>query len=217
MRYGLIGYTGRMGREISELFERNGHELVMSVDERIERATGVPEAIVDFSLPPALPVTLRLCREHGAALVIGTTGFNEAEIADIRALAAEVPVVHSSNFCIGINLMAMILSDYTDRLADWELEIEELHHNKKRDAPSGTALMLMAATGRTCPTHSLRLGNVPGDHSVYFGNGDEIMQFSHRIVNRSALSQGALKAAEFAATAEPGYYNFQDVLRAKAK
>ncbi len=215
MRYGLIGYTGRMGKELSTLLSENGHELVLTVDENEEHVAGAPQVILDFSLPGALAATLRHCREHGSALVIGTTGFSDSQLAQIRELAQSRAVVHSSNFGIGINILAMILKDYSQMLSDWEVEIEETHHNQKKDAPSGTALMLMAATGRTCPAHSLRLGNLPGDHTVHFARTDELLTFTHRIVNRGLLARGAFQAAEFALTAKPGYYTFQDVLATK--
>lgn len=215
MNYGVIGCSGRMGREIQATFGESGHRAVLLADENGCHVEAPPQVIVDFSLPGALPQTLRMCREYRAALVLGTTGFSPSDIAEVRALGRECAVVHSSNFGVGINLMAMILSDYAGLLSDWEIEIEETHHNKKRDAPSGTALMLMEATGRTAPTHSLRLGNIPGDHTVHFANGDEILSMSHRIVNRSLLSRGALRAAVFAENAAPGYYNFQDVLRSE--
>lgn len=218
MRYGLVGYSGRMGREIAALFGEAGHELAATLDEGGRRVDASPEVVVDFSLPSALPATLEMCREHGSALVIGTTGFSAEDESAIRELGANVPVVHSSNFGPGVNLLAMIMEDYAKIFADWEMEIEEIHHNKKRDAPSGTAIMLMRAAGRNennCPWHSLRLGNIPGDHTVFLSNGDELMTLSHRTVNRGALARGALTAAEFAAGAEPGYYTFRDVLRLK--
>lgn len=213
MRYGVVGYSGRMGMEISSLFGALGHDLVLAVDENVETVTGNPEVILDFSLPPALPSTLRLCRAYGSALILGTTGLGDDDLAEVRLLAEGCPVVHSSNFGIGINILAMILGDYSSMLDDWEVEIGEIHHDQKKDAPSGTALMLMEAVGRECPTHSLRMGNLPGDHAVYFARPDELLCFSHRIVNRSLLSQGALRAAEFALSAPKGYYTFQDVLR----
>lgn len=217
MKYGLVGYSGRMGGEVCETFAQAGHELVLTMDERGERATGTPELLVDFSLPVALPATLRICRQYGVPLVIGATGYSDSEIAEIERLGETQAVVRSANFGIGVTALAMMLEDYTEILADWELEIAEIHHNKKKDAPSGTALLLMAATGRTCPTHSLRLGNLPGDHAVFFSNGDELLTFGHRLVNRRSLSRGALAAALFALHAACGCYTFQDVLRAKMR
>lgn len=214
MRYGIVGYSGRMGMEISSLFDALGHDLVLAVDENVETVTGNPEVVLAFSLPPALPATLRLCRVYGSSLILGTTGLSDNDLAEVRSFSESRPVVHSSNFGIGINILSMILGDYARMLGDWEVEIEEIHHNQKKDAPSGTALMLMEAVGRECPTHSLRMGNLPGDHAVYFARPDELLCFSHRIVNRSLLSRGALRAAEFALSAPKGYYTFQDVLRA---
>lgn len=213
MRYGIIGSSGRMGRELAAQFSGAGYELVLTADAAGENIQGQPQVIVDFSLPPALTSTLRYCRNYGAALVLGTTGFSDEQLTEINKLSKEVPVVHSANFGIGVNLLAMILQDYSDMLSDWDLEIEEAHHNKKKDAPSGTAVMLMKAAGRDCPTHSLRLGNLPGDHTVHFALGDEMLSFTHRAINRAMFATGALRAAEFAVGAQAGYYNFQDVLR----
>lgn len=214
MRYGIIGYSGQMGRELAALFENSGHDLTLTVDLGSESVTASPRVIVDFSLPAAWASTLRLCREHNSALVLGTTGFSETQLREVRELSETVAVVHSSNFGVGTNILAMILQNYGSMLSDWEMEVVEAHHNRKKDAPSGTAKMLMAATGRDCPTHSLRLGNLPGDHSVCFALDDEVLTFTHHAISRSMFARGALKAAEFAATTAPGYYSFQDVLKA---
>lgn len=205
-----------MGREVKLAFEAAGHELVLTADEDGRRVDTRPDVVVDFSLPAALSGTVELCREYGASLVIGTTGLPEEGVRKLRELGETNAVVHSSNFGPGVNVLAMILEDYSKIFSGWEMEVEEIHHNKKRDAPSGTAIMLMEAAGRgteNCPWHSLRLGNVPGDHSVYLCNGDELMTFTHRTVDRRALAGGALIAAEFAENALPGYYTFRDVLR----
>ncbi|MDR1472234.1 MAG: 4-hydroxy-tetrahydrodipicolinate reductase [Synergistaceae bacterium] len=213
MRYALVGYTGRMGAEIIPLFESRGHELVMKVDENGEEALGTPRVVLDFSRPSALASTVRICRECSSALVLGTTGLSTSDGESLRGLSSLVPVVYSPNFGVGINILSMILSDYSEILAGWDAEIVETHHDKKVDAPSGTALALMDALGRRCPAHSIRLGNLPGDHSVHLANSDELMTFTHRTINRGVLARGALLAAEFAASADSGYYNFQDVLR----
>jgi 4-hydroxy-tetrahydrodipicolinate reductase len=213
MKYGIVGHTGRMGAEIAALFGGLGHELVLTADENGEHASGVPGVVLDFSRPSALGATIRICRERASALVLGTTGLSDEDLEAVRGLAGSVPVVHSSNFGAGVNILAMILSDYAGILRDWGMEMEEMHHDKKADAPSGTALLLMEAAGRKCPTHSVRLGNLPGDHTVYFADGDELLTFSHRVINRGLLARGALRAAEFALSAKAGYYTFRDVLR----
>lgn len=203
-----------MGRELAALLGNAGHELVLEVDADYKKIHGAPQVILDFSLPSAWPSTLSLCREYSSALVLGTTGFDGTQLREVRELADAVAVIHSSNYGVGTNLLAMILQNYSSMLSDWEMEVIEAHHNRKKDAPSGTAKMLMEAAGRVCPTHSLRLGNLPGDHSVCFALGDEVLTFTHHAVNRTMFARGAMRAAEFAVGAAPGYYSFQDVLRA---
>ena len=218
MRFGVVGSSGRMGREVVRIFSEAGHDLVLSVDEKSRDITGVPEVILDFSLPAGLPVSIALSREYGCGLIVGSTGLSDEQVEELRQLGESCAVVHSSNFGIGINLLSMILDDYREQFAGWDMEIVETHHDKKRDAPSGSALMLAAATGRDFPLermHSLRLGNLPGDHAVHMSNGDELIVLSHRLVNRAALAAGALRAAEFARSAPAGYYTFRDVLRTK--
>lgn len=202
-----------MGRELAAIFAEAGHELTLTADAGGENIQDAPRVLLDFSLPAAWPVTSKLCRRYNAALILGTTGYSKSQQSEVRRLAEIVPLVQSSNFGIGINILAMILRDYNRMFSDWDMEIEEAHHNKKKDMPSGTALMLMNAAGRDCPAHSLRLGNLPGDHTAHYALGDELLSFTHRAVNRAIFARGALKAAEFAAEAQKGYYNFQDVLR----
>jgi len=90
--------------------------------------------------------------------------------------------------------------------------MSETHHSRKKDAPSGTAILLREALGRDCPTHSLRMGGVPGDHTVFFANEGEVFTLTHRAISRSVFALGALRAAEFAAGAKPGFYSFEEVL-----
>ena len=215
MRYGIVGSSGRMGLEVAQVFGAAGHDPVLTADENgVAGTEASPAVIVDFSRPAALPGTIALCREHGAALVLGTTGLSGDDRASVLELAASRAVVQSANFGPGINLLAMILREYAPILNDWTMELTEAHHEKKIDAPSGTALMLMRATGRECPIHSLRLGNLPGEHEALFSNGDELMIFSHKVINRRSFAHGALLAAMFAADSPPGLYDFEDVLRA---
>lgn len=216
MRYGLVGSTGRMGQEIQKAFV--DHTLCLTVSyEGSWSDGGKPDVIMDFSNPSCLPETVRLCREHGAALVIGTTGLKDSDFEMLRELARQVAVVQSYNFSIGINALKIILANYSKFFEDWDLEIVEIHHNKKKDAPSGTAIMLQNATGRPCPMHSLRIGGVPGDHNVIFSNEGEVLSFNHRAISRSVFAYGALRAAEFAATAKPGLYSFEEVLQCSLK
>lgn len=219
MKYGVVGYTGRMGHEIISAFDAAGHEAVLLVDVNGTEGNEHPQLIVDFSSYNALPCTVALCREHKAALVIGTTALKNEHLDELRELSKEVPVVQSFNFAVGINILKMILRDYSKMLFDWDVEITETHHNKKKDAPSGTAIMLRSAiqegdAGRgEIHDHSLRLGGVPGEHTVIFGNDSELLSFTHTALTRSLFAFGALKAANFAINAKPAMYTFEDVLR----
>ena len=168
MKYGIIGSEGRMGKELTGVFGAN--DLVLRRDIAVDDRQDAPEVIVDFSTRAVLPTTVGLCKEYGAALVIGTTALQPEDFETLRGLAEVVPVVQSFNFSIGINVMKMILKDYARYLQDWDADIVERHHNQKKDAPSGTAVLLREAVGRDVPCQSLRMGGIPGDHSVVFAN-----------------------------------------------
>ena len=210
MKYGLVGASGRMGGEIRRIF--SAHELCYTLDITGETGEGVPEVMVDFSQPSALGATLAAVRRFSCSLVIGTTGLSEAQLEEVKDLGRSVPVVHSFNFAAAVTLFKMILRDFGPLFVDWDVEICETHHNKKKDAPSGTAILLRDALGRDCPAHSLRMGGVPGDHSVIFASEGELFSLTHRAISRSVFAYGALRAAEFAAAAQPGFYSFEEVL-----
>ena len=213
MNYGLIGASGKMGKEIVGVFKE--HSLVLAVDSKGEELFGTPEVVVDFSSRGALDRTLAICARHRAALVVGTTALAEEDFAKLREYGKSAPVVQSYNFATGVNILKMILREYASLFEGWDLEIVESHHNKKKDAPSGTAILLRNATGRDCPTHSLRMGGVPGDHSVLFANDGEVVTFGHRAIARNVFAIGTLRAALFALSAAPGLYAFEDVLKNK--
>jgi len=211
VNYGLTGATGKMGKEIVNVFKE--HSLVLAVNSKGEELHGTPRVMVDFSSRGALDRTLAICARHGAALVVGTTALQDDDLTKLRKYGETAPVVQSYNFATGVNLLKMILREYAPLFGDWDLEIVETHHNKKKDAPSGTAILLRDATGRDCPTHSLRVGGVPGDHAVLFGNDGEVVTFAHRAIARNVFAIGALRAALFTLTAKAGFYTFEDVLK----
>lgn len=213
MRYGVVGSNGRMGQELLKVFA--AHECVYAADVDGVRETGAPQVVLDFSTPKALPVTIGACERFRAACVVGTTALGDGDLAALRDLATRVPVVQSFNFSQGVTILKMMLRSFAPLLAGWDVEITETHHNKKKDAPSGTAILLGKAVGRDCPTHSLRLGGVPGDHSVVFANDGEVLELSHRAISRSVFALGALRAAEFALRAKPGYFTFEEVIECR--
>lgn len=204
-----------MGQEIISVFD--GHILSLTLDEQREWIDCSPDVIVDFSTYLVTSRTIELCREHNAGLVIGTTALSEEQIGLLRDLGNDVAVVQSFNFSMGINLLKMILRQYSPYLRNWDMEMTENHHVKKKDAPSGTAILLKEATGRECNISSLRLGGIPGDHSVLFANEGEVIEFTHRALSRKVFALGALKAAEFVTGKEKGFYSFEEVLSCELK
>jgi len=212
MKYGIIGYSGRMGHEIETLFTEKGHETVLRADDKGIEIISAPEILIDFSLPGALKKTLTLIRQYSCSLITGVTGYAESQMEEIRKLSQEVTVVQSFNFSIGIQLMLKLTRILKDNLPDWDVEISETHHRFKKDKPSGTAKMLAAVLEREVPISVFRLGNVPGDHTVSFGGLGEILSLSHRVLSRRTFAEGVLLAAEFANKQDAGYFTFTDIL-----
>ncbi len=213
MKYGVVGFSGRMGKEIIETFKEKGHELVYMLDIENELVDGEPQVILDFSRPEAVKKTVEVCRKYKAALVIGTTGLGEKELEMIRELSREVPVIQSYNFSVGVHAMRKIVKLLSGILKDWDVEIVETHHRFKKDAPSGTAILLKEAIDREIPVHSLRVGGIPGDHLVIFGDVGEVLEIKHRALSRRTFALGALKAAEFLLNVgKPGMYDFEEII-----
>ncbi|MBL8298217.1 MAG: 4-hydroxy-tetrahydrodipicolinate reductase [Rhodanobacteraceae bacterium] len=194
------------------------------------------DVIVDFSGPQAFDAALALALERRVALVSGTTGLSLQQLVELRRAAAVIPVLWASNFSLGVALMRRFARIAAKVLPDWDCEIVEMHHRRKADAPSGTALTLgesvaegrgialeaVAAHGRSGQTgarpagqigfHALRGGDVVGEHTVIFVSEDERLEFTHRAANRELFARGALFAAQWLAAAQPGSYSLDDVL-----
>lgn len=214
MKYGIIGYSGRMGQAIEKLFSKAGHKLVYQKDENSEKETEKPEVIIDFSLKEAFPKTVRVIEEKKVPLVIGTTGLDEDDFAKLDKLAEEVPVIQSFNFSIGINILSELIkkvNQYVDQ--DWDIEISETHHRFKKDKPSGTAIMLGNLLDRDIEMHSKRLGSEFGEHEVDFASTGEVLTLKHRAYSREAFTQGVLLSAEKILELEPGFYSFSEILK----
>ena len=175
---------------------------------------------------------LSYCREQEVPCVLSTTGFSPAQEAMCRELSAYTPVVRTQNTSLGINIMEEILRTITPVLKDrFDIEIIEKHHNKKIDAPSGTAKMLARAIeesgdfpevhGRdgVCPRqkgeigiHAIRGGTIVGEHTVLFAGDDELIEIKHTALSKQVFVAGAIKAAEFALSAPKGFYSMGDAL-----
>jgi 4-hydroxy-tetrahydrodipicolinate reductase len=201
---------------------------------------GRADVFVDFSAPDALDQNLESARAAGKPILIGTTGLSDTHQSLIDAAAAEIAVLHAANTSLGVNLLAHLVRETAARLgADWDIEIAEMHHRMKADAPSGTALLLgrAAAEGRgvdldaasdrardgiTGPRKSgdigfaaLRGGTVAGEHQVIFAGEGERIELGHRAESRAVFAHGALAAALWLAGKPAGHYDMADVLGLK--
>ncbi|NUU97180.1 4-hydroxy-tetrahydrodipicolinate reductase [Marinitoga sp. 1138] len=211
MKYGLIGRNGRMGNEIYNLFSEKGHQLVFSYDKSGEFFEEKPEILIDFSLPEAFNKVIEYVDKFKVPLVIGTTGLDENQIKQLHEISQNIPVVQSYNFSIGIQVLLRLTKLADSLLKDVDIEILETHHRFKKDKPSGTAKMLKDVLNKDVNISSIRVGNVPGDHTVYFGTLGEVITISHRALSRRTFAEGVLKSAEFAIKSIAGFYTFNDV------
>lgn len=199
-----------------------GLQIVGAIDlgDDLSKIIGQCDAVIEFALHEATLATAKLCAAHKKALVIGTTGHTDTEQKQIRDAIQTIPCVWTGNFSTGVNTLFWItrkVAEITGK--DWNVEIVESHHTAKKDAPSGTArnlqTILKAVRGVEPPAHSLRIGDVVGDHTVTFGIPGERIELTHRASSREIFARGALHAAKWAAQQPPGLYDMQAVLGLK--
>lgn len=223
MKLLIIGY-GRMGRLVDELAQAAGVDVVGRLD--IDTVAGPwPEAdvAIDFSIADALPGNFARLAERKTNVVIGTTGWAAHETA-IKAQAgkAGIGVVASANFSIGVNVFQLVVEEAAKRMAaqpDYESWIHEAHHSAKRDAPSGTAILLRdamvrAGYDRTIDMSSTRAGRIPGTHTVGFDSQSDTIELRHTARDRGGFARGALLAARWV-EGRTGWFSMMDVLRAE--
>ena len=195
------------------------------------------DVVIDFTIPAATLAHAKLAAEHGTAMVIGTTGLSEADMAEIAAAAENTAIVHAGNMSLGVNLLVVVAEQVAAALgSDYDIEVLEMHHKHKIDAPSGTALMLgkAAAQGRgvdhgdaavmsregetgarpegAIGYATLRGGDVIGDHSVIFAGPGERIELTHKAGDRRLFGAGAIRAALWTEGKAPGLYTMRDVL-----
>ena len=229
MKIAIQGAAGRMGRMLDTLAAGFGLEVVSRVDvaDGYDRgwAEGV-EGVVDFSHHSALPAAIAEAVRRGIPYVIGTTGLDESEQAAVAAAAESIPVVQSGNYSLGVNLLVELVRRAAAALGpEYDIEIAEMHHRHKKDAPSGTALMLAKAAaegrgraadgfvyGRRGDVGERPEGEIAGDHTVMFAGELERVELVHRAQSREAFAAGALKALVWAKGRGPGLYSMRDVL-----
>ena len=177
------------------------------------------DVLIDFSTADALGTLCALCEERERPLIVGTTGHDEAALDRLRRASERIPIVKAANMSVGANVLLRITGEVAQTLpSDFEVEIVDVHHRHKKDAPSGTALALADSvqTARAGtdppPIASLRIGGRAGDHSVLFGSLGETITLAHSVHDRAVFAAGALLAARWIVDREPALYDMQDVL-----
>ena len=263
MRLIVAGAGGRMGRALVRVISETSGAVVTGAleapgSELLGKDAGVlaglpangvelsadlwklsanADAIMDFTVPAATIANVAIAAERGLVNIVGTTGLSASDMAVIKSVTSRAVVVQSGNMSLGVNLLAALVKRVAASLDDsFDIEIVEMHHKAKIDAPSGTAFLLgeAAAAGRGVDLHthsargrdghtgarrsgdigfaSLRGGTVTGDHSVIFAGPMERIELTHRAEDRTMFAQGAVKAALWAHGKKPGFYTMTDVL-----
>jgi 4-hydroxy-tetrahydrodipicolinate reductase len=216
INYGLIGYKGRLGGEVRNLFTETGHSLVYYSDLDGIEQKGNPDVIIDCSLPEAFNDNIKTVEKIHSPLIVAVTALSDQNLLTLKKLAESIPVVQSFNFSVGIQVLLNLTTKASSMLNDWDVEISETHHRMKKDRPSGTAKMIKDIfKDRDVNVSSLRLGGVPGDHSVEFGGMGETLKITHHAISRRTFAEGILKSAEFIIDKQKGFYTFRDVVFGK--
>jgi len=259
----VCGVAGRMGQRLASLIlesddlnlvggtEAPGHEAIgkdlgevigrprlgLGVSDSLTEVVDPARVVIDFTLPEATLEAAAVCAAKAKAMVVGTTGLSEAQLAEFRRLVEPIPCVFAPNYSTAMNLLFKLVEAAARILGEeYDVEVVEAHHRFKVDAPSGTALRLaekaaeglernlseVAVHGREgivgertrqeIGLHAIRAGDLTGDHTVLFGAPGECLELRHRATSRDAFAQGALRAVRFVAPAAPRLYSMWDVL-----
>ena len=213
MKYGVIGASGKLGKEVIQVFTDNKCELVFTFDLEGEWKQSSPEILIDCSLPDVFSKMISTAKNFNVPLIVATTGLTEETMKELKKYSLENPVVQSYNFSYGIQILLELTKLAKSKLPDWDVELSETHHRFKLDKPSGTAKMIQQLfEGKGINTTSLRLGNVSGDHKVSFGGLGELLSIEHRALSRRTFAEGIYLAAEFALKKQKGFYSFTEVV-----
>ena len=242
----INGCNGKMGQVLSErIRDTQDIEVLCGVDKidtgdnnypvftDIHSINLIPDVIIDFSIPVATFPILDFAKKNSIPIVIATTGFTEKEEEKIKEISKNLPVFKSSNMSYEINLMSKLVASLAKKLPESDIEIVETHHNRKVDAPSGTALILADSINEACTNefeyeynrhakrekrakneigiHSLRGGTEAGKHTVIFFGNNESLEITHNVTSRSVFADGAIKAANFIIHKDNGLYSMNDL------
>lgn len=242
----INGYSGAMGKVLTKcVMEDNELELVCASSK--DSLDGVPfktyskmmdieenaDVIIDFSHHSAIDDVLAYATKTKTPLVIATTGFNDEELEKIQDASTIIPIFHSSNMSLGVNVLVKLVKEAAKALAGFDIEIIETHHNKKLDSPSGTAVMIANGVkevldnsefiygrhGRSekrssneVGIHAIRGGTIVGEHTTIFAGHDEIIEIKHTAQSKDIFAKGAITAAKFLVNQDAGYYNMNNIL-----
>ena len=244
----LVGMYGHMGREVIKLAESRGISVVLGVDpnadgsdercvksfaEAAAKDISAVDCIVDFSHHSSAPALIDFAVRNKKPVIVATTGHTPEEKEQIRAAGAQIPVFFSANMSLGIALLVELAKKTAAAMPDAEIEIIEKHHDRKLDAPSGTALMLCDAIqevrpeaypacgrsghGKRTPqeigVHAIRMGNIVGVHEVIIGTPNQTLTLRHDAHDRALFAEGALSAVSFLVGKSAGLYTMQDIVK----
>ncbi len=234
LRIALVGAAGRMGQAIRAIAAAENVEVIAKLDVGNPVTTGDADAVIDFSSVTAVEEICAAAKATRTPLIIGTTGHSAEQRRMIEATARALPIVLASNFSVGVNALFSLTEQAAKILGEpFDLEIVETHHRMKKDAPSGTAKTLIEILQRTrkperlrhgregmigerdkseIGVHSVRGGDVVGDHTVIFAGDGERLELTHRASSRETFARGALRAARWAIGKPAGLYSMRDVL-----
>ncbi len=246
----INGYSGKMGTVLSnEITKDNEMELVGGISKHcrecfsdfklyddIFKFKDAVDMVIDFSHPSSLDSLLKFGLINNVPLVIGTTGLSDENFKNIKEAAKKIPIFYSANMSLGINLLLSLAKKAASFLGDsFDIEIVEMHHNKKIDSPSGTAYMIANEINKSfnepkkyvfnrheraekrqkneIGIHSIRGGTIVREHSVLFLGEDEEVEIKHRALSKIVFAQGAIKAAKFIYKKSAGFYTMDDMLK----
>ena len=224
VKLALVGAGGRMGTRIDALAATSVGVMVVARFHRENMdqyaLAGNAEVIIDFSSEHGTRAAIEIARKSGAALLVGTTGLSNEVIDNLRALSASNAVIVSPNTSLGVAVTRRLARLAAELLgpSDWSVDIVESHHDRKKDAPSGTALAIAQSLGSGGMTvaadriHAIRAGDTVGEHEIRFAGPSERIHLMHQAVSRDLFAAGAVRAAKWLAGKPAGSYTMEDVL-----
>lgn len=245
LRVIISGYSGSMGKvltkcanEDSELeivcgSSKDDLDVPFKTYHKMSEVEELADVIIDFSHHSTIDDTLSYAIKTKTPIVIATTGFNDEELTKIKKASNIVPIFHSSNMSLGVNVLVKLVKEAAKSLNGFDIEIIEKHHNKKLDAPSGTAVMIANGVKEVLPDseyiygrhgrsdkrssneigiHAIRGGTIVGEHTTIFAGHDEVVEIKHSAQSKDIFAKGAIAAAKFLVKQEAGYYNMNNML-----